>query len=247
MTDSTRTPRKRGGLPDDDGLKAFASAASNAFQAPPVRRRKSTPDAPAPEASPAPAPVSQPEPVLPTVANQGSHSAVPAVVVEVQVPQLGERGQEAYQCTIMVSSDVRRRFAHYQLTQKVTTGHEPTNAVVVRRAVLHAKKHDLFGSLREALRHRRQPVQEEDSDPDGLFGEVPPGVRPGDRSKTAVSRVSVPPAASWRSSTPSPLRTRFRTGPTSSTVLWTPSFHRCPMRAHAGERPGRRSESGAAP
>ncbi|MFE4654933.1 hypothetical protein [Streptomyces sp. NPDC056707] len=89
------------------------------------------------------------------------------------MPQMGERGQEAGQCTIMVSSDVRKRFAHYQLTQKMTTGHEPTNAVVVRRAVLHVKKHDLFDALREALRHRRQPVQEEDSDPDGLFGEVP--------------------------------------------------------------------------
>ncbi|MET7552172.1 hypothetical protein ABZS94_42175 [Streptomyces sp. NPDC005500] len=111
--------------------------------------------------------------MLPAVATPSSRSAEPAVVVEVQVAQLGERGQEAGQCTIMVSSDVRRRFAQYQLAQKMTTGHEPTNAVVVRRAVLHVKKHDLFGSLREALRHRRQPVQEEDSDPDGLFGEVP--------------------------------------------------------------------------
>ncbi|WP_328891948.1 hypothetical protein [Streptomyces sp. NBC_00316] len=177
MTESTRTPRKRGGLPDDDGLKAFASAASNAFQAPPVRRRAPTPDPPAPEAAPAPAPASanavEPEPVQPAVAKPASRSAEPTVVVEVQVPQLGERGQEAGQCTIMVSSDVRKRFAHYQLTQKMTTGHEPTNAVVVRRAVLHVKKHDLFDSLRENLRHRRQPVQEEDSDPDGLFGEVP--------------------------------------------------------------------------
>ncbi|MFC8262692.1 hypothetical protein ACFUNF_35040 [Streptomyces sp. NPDC057291] len=176
MTDSTSTPSKRGGLPDDDGLKAFASAASSAFQASPVRRRAPSSDAPPLEAV-APAPASakavEPQPVLPAVANPGSRSTDPAVVVEVHVPQLGERGQEAGQCTIMVSSDVRRRFAHYQLTQKLTTGHEPTNAVVVRRAVLHVKKHDLFDSLREALRHRRQPVQEEDSDPDGLFGEVP--------------------------------------------------------------------------
>lgn len=176
MTDSIRAPRKRGGLPDDDGLKAFASAASSAFQAPPVRRRARTPDAPSREAA-APAPdsakVVEPQPVLPAVANPDSRSAEPAVVVELQVPQLGERGQEAGQCTIMVSSDVRRRFAHYQLTQKMTTGHEPTNAVVVRRAVLHVKKHDLFVSLRDAARHWRQPVQEEDSDPDGLFGEVP--------------------------------------------------------------------------
>ncbi|MDX3771252.1 MULTISPECIES: hypothetical protein [unclassified Streptomyces] len=179
MTETTKTPRKRGGLPDDDGLKAFASAASNAFQAPPVRRRAPTTDTPGPEAAPTPAPTSAyavepaPEPALLAVANPGARSSEPAVVVEVQVPQLGERGQEAGQCTIMVSSDVRKRFAHYQLTQKMTTGHEPTNAVVVRRAVLHAKKHDLFVSLRDALRYWRQPAQEEDSDPDGLFGEVP--------------------------------------------------------------------------
>ncbi|SFT21535.1 hypothetical protein [Streptomyces sp. ok210] len=176
MTESIRTPKKRGGLPEDDGLKAFASAASSAFQAAPVRRRAPTPDEPAPETAPAPAPVIanavEPKRILPAAA-PGSRSAEPAVVVEVHVPQLGERGQEAGQCTIMVSSDVRKRFAHYQLTQKMTTGHEPTNAVVVRRAVLHAKKHNLFDSLREALRHRRQPVQEEDNDPDGLFGEVP--------------------------------------------------------------------------
>ncbi|NUP35751.1 MAG: hypothetical protein HOY76_01690 [Streptomyces sp.] len=73
----------------------------------------------------------------------------------------------------MVSGSVRERFAHYQLTKKMQTGKEPTNAVVVRRAVLNARKNDLFAQLLEQVRHRQQPVEEEDHDPDGLFGEVP--------------------------------------------------------------------------
>ncbi|MFD6416179.1 hypothetical protein [Streptomyces sp. NPDC060194] len=73
----------------------------------------------------------------------------------------------------MVSSQVRKRFAAYQLAQKLSTGHEPTNAVVVRRAVLHAKKHDLFATLLESVRHRQQPVQDADFDPDNIFGDVP--------------------------------------------------------------------------
>ncbi|MFE2092839.1 hypothetical protein [Streptomyces sp. NPDC059460] len=175
MSDVTSTPTKRGGLPDDDGLEAFAAAAGTAFSPQPIRRRAPVPDPPATEAAPAPlAPTqAEPEPTLPPRAEpDNARRTESAVVVEVRMPT-GERGQEAGQCTIMVSSDVRKRFAHYQLTQKLKTGHEPTNAVVVRRAVLHAKNQDLFAALREELRHRRQPVQEEDLDPDGLFGDVP--------------------------------------------------------------------------
>lgn len=97
----------------------------------------------------------------------------PRDVSAVQIRNLGEPGQRATQCTIMVSSSVRDRFAHYQLTKKMQTGREPTNAIVVRRAVLHARKNDLFAQLLEKVRHQQQPVEDEDHDPDGLFGEVP--------------------------------------------------------------------------
>ncbi|MGW7671565.1 hypothetical protein ACWGJX_31245 [Streptomyces sp. NPDC054775] len=56
---------------------------------------------------------------------------------------------------------------------KVQTGSEPTNAVVVKRAFLHAHKNDLWAELREAVRHRQHPINAEDDDPDGLFGDVP--------------------------------------------------------------------------
>ncbi|MFJ2774279.1 hypothetical protein [Streptomyces sp. NPDC087300] len=73
----------------------------------------------------------------------------------------------------MVEGQVRKRFANYQTLKRLETGHEPTNAVVVRRAFLHAKKEDLWAQLRERARHRQQPVTEDDLDPDGLFGDVP--------------------------------------------------------------------------
>ncbi|MEW2471069.1 hypothetical protein AB0919_39720 [Streptomyces sp. NPDC046994] len=79
----------------------------------------------------------------------------------------------ATQCTIMVQPQVRQRFTHYQTTQKVETGREPTNAIVVKRAFLHAHKNDLWAQLREDVRHRQTPVSDEDADPEGLFGEVP--------------------------------------------------------------------------
>ncbi|EPH41478.1 hypothetical protein ABT390_34285 [Streptomyces aurantiacus] len=73
----------------------------------------------------------------------------------------------------MVEDQVRQRFGHYQDIVKAQTGREPTNAVVVRRAFLHARKNDLWAELLERVRHRQQPVSEEDDDPDGLFGDVP--------------------------------------------------------------------------
>ncbi|WP_344406923.1 hypothetical protein [Streptomyces longisporus] len=73
----------------------------------------------------------------------------------------------------MVDLEVRRRFEHYQTAQRLATGHEPTNAIVVRRAFLHAKRHSLFHQLRETVRHQQHTLTEEDDDPDGLFGDVP--------------------------------------------------------------------------
>lgn len=137
-------------------------------------------------------PAPQPEPARPTLVPQPSPSngklptpAVPSIErapapapdtdrqpATVQIRNLGEAGQRATQCTVMVSTSVRDRFAHYQLAKKME-GREPTNAIVVRRAVLHARKNDLFAQLLEKVRHRQHPVEDEDHDPDGLFGEVP--------------------------------------------------------------------------
>ena len=77
------------------------------------------------------------------------------------------------QCTVMVQPQVRQRFGHYQTAVKVETGIEPTNAVVVKRAFLQAHKSGSWAELRDAVRHRQQPVSAEDDDPAGLFGEVP--------------------------------------------------------------------------
>lgn len=76
------------------------------------------------------------------------------------------------QCTVNVSTSVRDRFAAYQTAKRMENGAEPTNAVVVRRAVLHARKHDLFARMQEYVRHRQAPAYEEDDDPDDLFGEA---------------------------------------------------------------------------
>jgi hypothetical protein len=105
----------------------------------------------------------------------GSARAVAAAsVAPVEIaPAAPPGGNEPTQCTIMVQGQVRKRFGNYQTTQKVETGMEPTNAVVVRRAFLHAYKNNLWAQLREAVRHRLHPVADEDDDPDGLFGEVP--------------------------------------------------------------------------
>jgi hypothetical protein len=98
--------------------------------------------------------------------------ADPVVRIKVASAPL-EAGNLPTQCTIMVQPQVRERFGRYQTAQKVETGIEPTNAVVVKRAFLHAHKNNSWAQLREVVRHRQQPVGEEDQDPDGLFGEVP--------------------------------------------------------------------------
>lgn len=91
---------------------------------------------------------------------------------QVQIPNLGTPGSRATQCTIMVSTGVRDRIAHYQLTKKMEASKEPTNSVVVRRAFLHAKRGDLFPKLLSSVYHRQNPVDDEDYDDDGLLGEV---------------------------------------------------------------------------
>ncbi|MFD8384279.1 hypothetical protein ACFV2X_38155 [Streptomyces sp. NPDC059679] len=152
---------------------------------PETEQRLDAPGEPEPRPEPEPQPepartalVPQPSPNserLPSPAIEQDLAPAPAAdhqVTTVPIKNLGEAGQRATQCTIMVSTSVRDRFAHYQLTKKME-GREPTNAIVVRRAVLHARKNDLFSQLLEKVRHRQQPVDDEDHDPDGIFGEVP--------------------------------------------------------------------------
>ncbi|MFE5037115.1 hypothetical protein [Streptomyces sp. NPDC056683] len=93
-------------------------------------------------------------------------------VIEVQVPDLGPAGARATQCTVMVSQDVRDRFAHYQLTKKMAGEKEPSNALVVRRAFLHARRNALFVDILRAWYHAANAVDEEDWDEDGLLGGV---------------------------------------------------------------------------
>lgn len=93
-------------------------------------------------------------------------------VVEVRVPDLGRTGTDPTQCTIMISSNVRDRFSHYQLEKKMAGEPEPANAMVVRRAFLHARRHQLFGEILKNWYHQATAVDQEDYDEDGLLGEV---------------------------------------------------------------------------
>lgn len=93
-------------------------------------------------------------------------------VVEVRVPDLGRTGTDPTQCTIMISSNVRDRFSHYQLEKKMAGEPEPANAMVVRRAFLHARRHQLFGEILRNWYHQATAVDQEDYDEDGLLGEV---------------------------------------------------------------------------
>jgi hypothetical protein len=175
----------RGGLPEDRALDAFAidSEAALAAFAPSARaplpgpEETGTPDAGGEAAA---APLEAAQPVLPSSLPRVASpvDAAPASdAVAADRIEIGHMPPDASnlptQCTIMVQPQVRERFGRYQTAQNVETGVEPTNAVVVKRAFLHAHRHNLWAQLREAVRHRQQPVSEEDHDPDGLFGEVP--------------------------------------------------------------------------
>ncbi|MFD9047859.1 hypothetical protein ACFVVP_25860 [Streptomyces sp. NPDC058128] len=79
---------------------------------------------------------------------------------------------------VMVDGHVRQRFDQYQTAQRLATGKEPTNAVVVRRAVLHAQRHDLYAEMLGRIQSGTWPTTDEDDDPDCLFGEPEPSQRP---------------------------------------------------------------------
>lgn len=174
-TTKSTAAAKRGGLTEDAALDAFGldtSAVQAAF-------------APRSTATPAPSAVrnegagteqsSEAVQPLPPEPRRGaaSETAIGAAPAPIPVPPGHSTGNDATQCTIMVQRQVRERFSHYQTALKAQTGWEPTNAVVVRRAFLHAKRQELWSDLLQRARNRQQPLSDEDLDPDGLFGDVP--------------------------------------------------------------------------
>ena len=94
--------------------------------------------------------------------------------VIVEIPKLGPDGALPTQCVINVTTAVRDRFAQYQLVKKLETASEPTNAIVIRRAVLAARKADAFDRLaRQVAARQQEPLDaEEDFDADGFLGEA---------------------------------------------------------------------------
>jgi hypothetical protein len=178
-------------LPDDDALDALLPPPKKRRPAPATRPPQpqdrprpeqpaagvTNPAAPAPAPAARPAPAAVPEPKAasapaPLPAQPAKATDTPAVPapLDIQRPQVGD--QRSTQCTVNVHAGVRARFAAYQLAKKVEAGAEPTNAVVVRRAVLHARKFNLFAQMLETVRHEQTPAEAEDDDPDGLFGDV---------------------------------------------------------------------------
>jgi len=180
-------PKKRAPKPPAADTPAPATTVPGEEQAPPSvpeqaeakTPAEAQPSAPAaPAEAPAP-PDPAPAPDEPPAAEVAVRSAAtPAPVQHRPIAELGIQrtaadGQRSTQCTVNVSVSVRDRFAAYQLQKKLERGGEPTNAVVVRRAVLHARRNDLFAKMLEAIRHRRTRFEDEDDDPEGLFGDVP--------------------------------------------------------------------------
>lgn len=206
-TKTRKQAAKRGGLPEEDGLAdAFTAAAAEAFPATARTRRRPAAQPPAEvqppddEATATEAPASTPD----VDSDPGSDSTTEAGATEPTptappTPQLDPAtqpsplptatgGSHTVACTIMVSTEVQQRFSAYQSDQKSRHGNEPTNAVVVRRAVLHAKRHDLFPELLEQVRSRQQPLQDEDRDDEGLFGDVPTRRTERGRTKDSVQQ-----------------------------------------------------------
>ncbi|MGN2642282.1 hypothetical protein ACTD5D_40165 [Nocardia takedensis] len=96
--------------------------------------------------------------------------------VVVSVTDLGTAGQEATDCLVNVNAAVRQRFTAYQTDCKLTTGKEPSNGMVVRRAFTAARKEgaDVFAGMLASLDSNQVLSDEdEDDDPDGILGPVP--------------------------------------------------------------------------
>lgn len=194
MTDSKTT---KDVLPEADLSEAFGASVAGALGGSRRRRRppaaaedtsngtqapaEAPPAAPAPERAPEPAPrlpeaaptEAPPQPPAGGVPPQArSQPPAPRGAVNFDIPDLGDLGKSLTQCTVMVRREVRDRIEAYRLQCKMA-GKEPTNAVIVRRAFLAARKADSFAVLLGALRDRETSAEAEDEDPDGLLGEAP--------------------------------------------------------------------------
>jgi hypothetical protein len=166
---------RSGGLPDAPDLAAaFAARPSRKRPDPvaPSQEPVETPQAAVepeereePQRKPAPAPVA-------LVPAQSAPPAAPGPEVEITLPNLGPIGKTTMQCAVNIELTVQARFTYYQDERKAATGLEPTNAVVMRRAVSAANKKGVFPELLEAAQARLQTGEEEDEESGGLFGEV---------------------------------------------------------------------------
>jgi hypothetical protein len=179
VSENPTAPAEGDSLPDDDALDALL---------PPRKKKRAAPVPPADQAAPArtgPArvpdravadkPEPAPAPAVPAPAQRAApvpwrQAPVQAGPLDIQHPEID--GQHSTQCTVNISAEVRARFSAYQTAKRLEVGAEPTNAVIVRRALLHARKNNLFGRMLEAVRHQASPVEAEDDDPEGLFGDV---------------------------------------------------------------------------
>ena len=172
--------------PQEEQPEQKAAEPAPVAPAPAQEAKASVPSpAPAPETAPAPDPRPEQSPREQRPSTEVEVRAVPVPMtstwvppglrggtIEVQVPALGPAGARATQCTVMLSTAVRDRFAHYQLAKKMAGEKEPSNALVVRRAFLHAKRGNLFGKLLADAYHQANAVDDEDYDEDGLLGDV---------------------------------------------------------------------------
>lgn len=202
MSETPASTSGTGGLPDAPDLAAAFAAMPvtrprrgriNTAEATPAGEREPDPapaEEPAPAGQePAPDPAGEPRAELP-VARRGPapdrrpvvrprHRPVraPAKQNEEQtytLPDLGAAGSLATQCSVMVTTDVRERVREYQQKRLADTGREPTNALVVRRAVAAAYKgrDEVMPELLDRIRREQHDAEDEDDDPDGLFGDV---------------------------------------------------------------------------
>ena len=173
-----------GGLPDAPDLAAaFAARPNRRKPEPPPRPVEEPETPPEPEAAPEP----PPEPEKPSVAllpAQAAAPATPAPKVDIELPNLGALGRTTMQCAVNIDLGVQDRFNEYQADRKTATGREPTNAVVIRRAVAAANKEEVFGELLEAALLRLRTGEEADDDSDSLFGEVEGRKESRGRTKT---------------------------------------------------------------
>lgn len=177
MSKDTSQGRANDVLPDDEALSAFAIGAfgKTARNRPPSEHSAPEPPAvPPPSVSPEPAPAEVAVPDAPPVPVTHRPRPLPSTPqpVKVTIPDYGPMGTRPVQCTVMIARTTRDRLAAYQLAKKMETGKEPTNALVVRRAFLHARKNQLFGKLLRDLQLRQSTVDEEDFDDDGILGGV---------------------------------------------------------------------------